>query len=184
MIRQRIRKGALIVMVMLQVLMPILPAIAGLHPLAGVTDKNADGIQDVDITISLDWDPAEVTGKEEDPRGRTTKEFEAIIKSYAGSLFSMTNGLHRLRNVFVFKDEDYWDEADIRYFSGKGGRPRLCPNGRKKPAGSTCMSMRKGLHTSWTAPPDRPLPMRVATIFTACMTNTRKPARMERKSRT
>ena len=131
MIRQRIRKGALIAMAMLQVLMPILPAIAAFHPLAGVTDKNA-GIQDVDITISLDWDPATVSKGDSDPRGLTADEFKSVIESFAASVFSTTNGLHRLRNVFVFKNGDYSDMADIRYIKDKGGDAANVSKWKKK----------------------------------------------------
>lgn len=117
----RIRRGAIIALALLQVLMPVLPAIAAFHPLSGVTDKNADGIQDLDITVSLNWDPATASADDDDPRGLTTDEFTTVIKSFAASVFSTTNGLHRLRNVFVFKNGGYAAMADIRYSKSKGG---------------------------------------------------------------
>ena len=105
-----------------QLVFPLIPAFALIHPLATVGDKSTAGIQDVDITISLDWDPAAVTGTEADPRGFTKAEFDAVIDNYAKSLFAMTNGRHRIRNVYVFAKSAFWDMTDIRYISKEVGR--------------------------------------------------------------
>lgn len=122
MTRIRACKAAVVFLFVLQCVVPLLPALAEIHPLSGITDPDGSGIQDVDITISLDWDPSTLTGAEPDPRGLTQAEFQQVMDGFAQSLFAMTNGLHRLRNVYVFKNKAYWDMADIRYISTQAGR--------------------------------------------------------------
>ena len=132
MIKRRISKAAVLLMVVLQILFPLLTALAEIHPLGGVTDKDGSGIQDLDLVISLDWDPAALTGAEADPRGFTQTEFRQVIDSFAKSVFAMTNGLHRLRNIYVFKSKAFWDMADIRYISTAAGRSAANVSGWRK----------------------------------------------------
>jgi hypothetical protein len=139
MVKRQICKVVVLFVLILQFICPLFPAIANIHPLAGVADKSTTGIQEVDITMSIDWDPATVTGTEADPRGFTKKEFEQVIDSYARSVFAMTNGLHRLRNVYVFPNKGYWDTVDIRYISRKAGRSAADVSGWKKKQGDINM---------------------------------------------
>ncbi|MDA8125304.1 MAG: hypothetical protein M0009_08975 [Deltaproteobacteria bacterium] len=137
---RQIWKAAVLCVLVLQLAFPRIPAIANIHPLAGISDKDeTTGIQELDITMSLDWDPATVTGAEADPRGLTKAELEAAIKSYARSVFGMTNGLHRIRNVYVFPKKGYWDMANVRYISQTAGTSAANVSAWKKKQGDINM---------------------------------------------
>ncbi len=118
--RSRIRFLALF-SIFLLLINTALPAVAALHPLSILTHNATTGISDIDITISLDWDPAKVN-QTVTPRGMTVAETEATVRSYAASLYGMTNGLHRLRNVYIHKNSKSWANADIRYVGTTAGR--------------------------------------------------------------
>lgn len=118
--RSRIRFLALF-SIFLLLINTALPATAALHPLSMLAHDRASGISDIDITISLDWDPAKVN-QNVTPRGMTVAETEAAVRSYAASLYGMTNGLHRLRNVYIHKNSKSWANADIRYVGTTAGR--------------------------------------------------------------
>lgn len=122
-----------------QLVFPLLPATAKNHPLSSVSAKSPAGVQDLDITISLDWDPASVAVTKTDPPGLTKDEFEDIIKSFAQSLFGMTNGKHRIKNVYVFSNKDYWERVDVRYISTVAGTSKASVSGWKKNAGEILM---------------------------------------------
>jgi hypothetical protein len=100
----------------------VLPAVGARHPLSTLEHNRTTGVSDIDITISLDWDPDEVTNTAKVTRGMTKSEMETAVKEYAASLFAMTNGLHRLRNVYIFRDKKSWSSADITYTGTKAGR--------------------------------------------------------------
>lgn len=118
--RSRIRFMA-IACIFLLLINTALPAVAALHPLSVLAHDRASGISDIDLTISLDWDPAKVD-LNVTPRGMSVAETEAVVKSYAASLYAMTNGLHRLRNVYIHKNSKSWANADIRYVGTTAGR--------------------------------------------------------------
>lgn len=107
--------------IFLLLIITTLPAVAALHPLSILTHNATTGVSDIDITISLDWDPAKVN-QTVTPRGMTVAETEAAVRSYAASLYAMTNGLHRLRNVYIHKNSKSWANADIRYVGTTAGR--------------------------------------------------------------
>lgn len=98
-----------------------LPASAALHPLSMLQHNRTTGVSDIDLTISLDWDPAKVN-QTVTPRGMTIAETESAVRSFAASLFGMTNGLHRLRNIYIHTNRKAWATADIRYIGTKSGR--------------------------------------------------------------
>lgn len=98
-----------------------LPASAALHPLSMLQHNRTTGVSDIDLTISLDWDPAKVN-QTVTPRGMTVAETESAVRSFAASLFGMTNGLHRLRNIYIHTNRKAWATADIRYIGTKAGR--------------------------------------------------------------
>ena len=99
----------------------VLPAAAALHPLSTLQHNTATKVSDLDITISVGWNPGDVVTASTAPRGLTTAEMEAEVRKYAASLYGMTNGLHRLRNVFIYKNSKSVARADISY-SGSNGR--------------------------------------------------------------
>jgi hypothetical protein len=136
MVNRNLCKWAVLLICLGQMVFPFFSAVANIHPLAGVTDKNTAGIQDIDITISLDWDPAVVAGNEANPRGYTKAEFQDVIESYAQSVFAMTNGRHRIRNVYVFTKKAYWDLVDVRIISTQAGRCGAHVSYWKKVSGS------------------------------------------------
>jgi hypothetical protein len=104
--------------ILLLLISAVLPAVAALHPLSTL-QHNTTKVSDVDITISIDWDPGKVNTTAS-PRGLTKSEMEAEVKRYAASLYGMTNGLHRLRNVYIYKNSKSTARADIRYFGSDG----------------------------------------------------------------
>ena len=55
-----------------------LPATAALHPLSMLQHNRTTGVSDIDLTISLDWDPAKVN-LNVTPRGMTVAETEAAV---------------------------------------------------------------------------------------------------------
>ncbi len=99
----------------------VLPATAALHPLSMLQHNRTTGVSDIDLTISLDWDPTTVN-QSVTPRGMTVAETEAAVRSFAASLYGMTNGLHRLRTIYIHTKRKSWDTADIRYIGTKAGR--------------------------------------------------------------
>ncbi len=106
-----------------------LPVGAAVHPLSRVDHNSATGVSDIDVTISLDWDPARYTT----PDIMTKTGMENAVKEYAASLFAMTNGLHRLRNIYIYKSKKFWSSADIRYVSTRGDRSEANVAGWKVP---------------------------------------------------
>ncbi|MEI6306786.1 MAG: hypothetical protein WCP33_08190, partial [Deltaproteobacteria bacterium] len=100
----------------------VLPVIGANHPLSTLEHNRSTGIGDIDITISLDWDPDKVTDTSKITRGLTRTEMETTVKEYAASVYAMTNGLHRLRNVYIFRNKKSWATADIVYLGSKAGR--------------------------------------------------------------
>ena len=99
----------------------VLPAAAALHPLSTLQHNTATKVSDLDITISVGWNPGDVVTASTAPRGLTTAEMEAEVRKSAASRYGMTNGLHRLRNVFIYKNSKSVARADISY-SGSNGR--------------------------------------------------------------
>ena len=97
----------------------VLPVAAALHPLSTLQHNTTTKISDIDITISVDWDPGTVSTSAA-PRGLTKDEMEAEARKYAASIYGITNGLHRLRNVYLYKNSKSTTRADIRYFSSNG----------------------------------------------------------------
>lgn len=99
----------------------VLPVSGALHPLSTLQHNSTTGISDIDVTISLDWNP-DTVNQSVMPRGMTKTEMETAVKEYAASLFAMTNGLHRLRNVYIHSNKRSWANADIRFVGTKHGR--------------------------------------------------------------
>ncbi|HSV43082.1 MAG TPA: vWA domain-containing protein, partial [Candidatus Bathyarchaeia archaeon] len=139
MFNRQICKVFVSLVLILQLGFPIFPAAAKNFHLSEVTGKSASGIQDLDITISLDWDPETVKKTDADPRGFTKDEFNDVINSFAQSLYSMTNGKHRLRNVYVYTSRHHWDKADVSYISKEAGTAKANVSSWKKSAGRILM---------------------------------------------
>lgn len=118
--RTSIRMTALF-SIFLLLLSSVLPAAAALHPLSMLQHNRTTGVSDVDLTISLDWDPTKLN-LSATPRGMTVAETEAAVRSFAASLYGMTNGLHRLRNIYIHTNRKAWAAADIRYVGTRAGR--------------------------------------------------------------
>jgi len=159
MAKRRICQAAAFAVVLIHLFSLLLPALAEIHPLGGIADKDNSGIQDLDITISLDWAPDTVTGAEANPRGMTTAEFQTAINGFAQSLFAMTNGLHRLRNVYVFKNKAFWDMADVRYISTQVGRSAAHVSYWKKKGGHIVMYVYESLDAGVYTRDDYPGPV-------------------------
>jgi len=98
-----------------------MPVCGAINPLSIMSHNSVTGVTDVDVTISLDWDPDKVVTTASLPRGMTKAEMEATVKDYAASVYAMTNNLHRLRNVYIFRNKKTWANTDIRYFGTKAG---------------------------------------------------------------
>ena len=107
-----------IITVIMMLLSSASPALAAVHPLSRLDHNSTSGVSDIDVTISLDWDPARYVN----PAIMSKQWLENAVTDYAASLYAMTNGLHRLRNVYIYKNKKFWSSADIRYVSTKADR--------------------------------------------------------------
>ena len=118
------------------VLLSAPPALAANNPLSTVTAVevlNGQRVQFFDLTVNVDWDYDDAN----DPKrvqlgtgsnrggGRPATVLDRIyiqnlVEQTARTLFVMTNGHHRLRNVYVFKNSKFGDNVDIRVLNVPG----------------------------------------------------------------
>lgn len=112
------------------------PSSAANNPLSMVTSVetvNGLRVQYFDLTLNVDWDydnandPKRIQLGTGSNRGGGRPErvldrqyIEDLVKQTARTLFVMTNGQHRLRNVYVFKNSKFGDNVDIRVLNVPG----------------------------------------------------------------
>lgn len=133
-------------------LLGVAPATAANNPLSSVTAVelvNGQKVQYFDLTLNVDWDydnpndPKRVqlgTGSNRGGgRPATVLDrtyIQNLVEQTARTLFVMTNGHHRLRNVYVFKNSKFGDNVDIRVLNVPGRANASAP-GWLAPSGFT-----------------------------------------------
>lgn len=116
------------------------PAMAANNPLSTVTAVEMIGDQRVqffDLTLNVDWDYDDAsdpkrtqlgTGDNRGGTGPNARPAVVLDRAYitnlvnqtARTLFVMTNGQHRLRNVYIFKKGKFGQNVDIRVLNVPG----------------------------------------------------------------
>lgn len=111
-------------MVGLMTLPPGLPAWAANHPLSSLQDVNT-----MDYVVNVDWDfdnpPTQV--------GNTAQVVDrafitSIIRTFAQSVFTFTEGRHRIGNVYIYRNKQFGTNVDIQLIN-KDGRSNASLSG-------------------------------------------------------
>lgn len=111
-------------------LQPII-AQAAIHPMSGVKTDSAS-LQTVDLAANVDFDfdasPAAVGN------GLTLDRayIGSVLKSTAQTLFSMTEGRHRVGTVYVYRNNRFGNNVDIKIIGLIGGRSNAHGSGLGK----------------------------------------------------
>jgi hypothetical protein len=87
---------------------------AALNPLSKTTYDAASGRNTVDMVFSVSWDLANP------PANRSQSYLENVLKSFAKTVFSMTEGKMQIGNVYVYGNRQFADNADSLLISGEG----------------------------------------------------------------
>lgn len=115
--RQRLLSRALITGLALTLAAPVpLTALAANHPLTAVADVNT-----IDYVVNVDWDydspPTQATNASQVlDRAYIT----SVIRVLAQSIFTMTEGRHKLGNVFVYRNKTFSANVDIQLINSNG----------------------------------------------------------------
>lgn len=128
------------------------PALAANNPLSTVTaveNLNGQRVQFFDLTINVDWDYDDANDPKRVQLGTGSNRgggrpatvldrtyIQNLVEQTARTLFVMTNGHHRLRNVYVFKNSKFGDNVDIRVLNVPGRANASAP-GWLSPGGLT-----------------------------------------------
>jgi len=128
------------------------PAAAANNPLSTVTAVEVVGgqrVQFFDLTINVDWDYDDANDPKRIQLGTGNNRgggrpatvldrtyIQNLVEQTARTLFVMTNGHHRLRNVYVFKNSKFGDNVDIRVLNVPGRANASAP-GWLSPGGLT-----------------------------------------------
>jgi hypothetical protein len=100
---------------------PLNTSFAANHPLSKTSNTVQNGVEFVDLTVNVDWDFST-------PPNHFNASGTALNKVYirdqinqvARSLFVMTNGKQKLRNVYVFNKREFGDNVDIQLINKEG----------------------------------------------------------------
>jgi hypothetical protein len=107
---------------------PLNTSFAANHPLSKTSNTvDANGVEFVDLTVNVDWDIGQATHFNSPPVTSQTpalvlgKEYvREQINQVARSLFVMTNGKQKLRNVYVFNKKAFGENVDIQLLNKEG----------------------------------------------------------------
>lgn len=99
--------------------MPIqLTSYAANHPLASVS---ANDIQTVDYVVNVDWDYDSPPGQFNNPAQPLDRTYITnVIRVMAQSVFTMTEGRHRIGNVFVYRNKQFGNNVNIQLINKDG----------------------------------------------------------------
>ena len=109
------------------------PAIAANNPLSGV----GSDINTLDYVANVDWDfdkPPTQVGDGSVTLDRTY--ITNLLRVFARSNFTMTEGLHRIGNIYVYNNGQFGTNVDIQIIN-KDGRSNASGAGWQKAAGRT-----------------------------------------------
>ena len=92
------------------------------HPLS-MTSNTVDenGVEFVDLTVNVDWDFADPPTHFNATNITLNKQYiRDQIAQVARSVFVMTNGKQKLRNVYVFNKKQYGENVDVQLINKEG----------------------------------------------------------------
>jgi hypothetical protein len=104
---------------LISILFSIQPVFAGSNALTRFEYDETAGTGFFDLVVSLDWEP---TSEEIDGTLQTA------FQQFACDIFTMTEGHHKVRNIYVYTDGQQMNTADIR-ISNEVGRSSAYVNG-------------------------------------------------------
>lgn len=92
------------------------------HPLSKTSNTvNEEGVEFVDLTVNVDWDFVTPPRHFNDANITLNKDYvRAQINQLSRSLFVMTNGKQKLRNVYVFNKKQYGENVDVQLINKEG----------------------------------------------------------------
>lgn len=84
-------------------------------------------VNDIEFTVNLDWDianPPTITGKDRKSEDLTYRLDEAyvrdVLNAVARTVFTMTEGRHRVSQFYVYSNNRYGNNVDIRIINKEG----------------------------------------------------------------
>ena len=128
--RPKIRSGVAALLSCTIALQPII-AQAAIHPMSGVK-TDAPALQTVDLAANVDFDfdasPAAVAN------GLTLDRayVGSVLRSTAQTMFTMTEGRHRVGTVYVYRNNRFGNNVDIKIIGLIGGRSNAHVSGLGK----------------------------------------------------
>lgn len=91
-------------------------AMAGNHPLSAVADVNT-----LDYVVNVDWDYDSPPPQNANPAQVLNRDYiVSVLRVMAQSKFTMTEGRHRVGNVYVYKNALFGNNVDIRMLNTDG----------------------------------------------------------------
>ena len=99
------------------------PLSAANHPNSNVSAVE-NGVQYLDLTLSTDWDydqnVVQKGTQSKTPRILNRQYLNDLVEQTARTLFVMTNGRHRIGNVYIYKNGKFGNNVDIRVLNTIG----------------------------------------------------------------
>lgn len=91
------------------------------HTLSKTADTFQNGHEWVDLTVNVDWDYTAGVKHFSDANETVDKTFiKNQVAQLARSVFVMTNGRQKLRNVYVFNKKEFGENVDIQMLNKEG----------------------------------------------------------------
>ena len=117
-------------------------AIGANHPLSQITTDGPE-LQTLDYVMNTDWDydaaqPRVVSGVRPNETEATQFTLDRayatrIIRAFARTNYTMTDGRHRIGTVYVYRNSQFGNNVDIRLLAAKPGRSNASVSGWGKP---------------------------------------------------
>jgi hypothetical protein len=112
-------------------LMPSIPFVnAANHPYSQIIDKTNNNVKvsDLEFTVNLDWDPdvpPSISGVDKDGNTITNlvlnrSYIKNVLDTVAKTVYTMTEGRHRVSTFYVYKNSLYGNNVDIRIINKEG----------------------------------------------------------------
>lgn len=88
------------------------------HPLTGVATND---IQTVDYVVNVDWDYDSPPTQFNNPAQLLDRSYiTSVVRVMAQSVFTMTEGRHRIGNVFVYRNKQFGNNVNIQLINKDG----------------------------------------------------------------
>ena len=118
--RPKIKSGIAALLSCTIALQPII-AQAAIHPMSGVKTETA-ALQTIDLAANVDFDFDAATATVANGLTLDRAYIGSVLRSTAQTLFSMTEGRHRLGTVYVYRNNRFGNNVDIKIIGLIGGR--------------------------------------------------------------